>query len=139
MSSERAPVKFAILAANAAFYRAFNQADFEAMRELWARRVELLCFHPGAPLLVGREEVMDSWRSILRQRPAFTLRCDEPTVSVLGEVAIVACYEGTDDHAAHLAATNVFVSEDGSWRMVHHHAGPLPNAQRPSVRRSEMN
>ena len=26
---------------------------------------------------------------------------------------------------AHLAATNIFVLEEGRWRMVHHHAGPL--------------
>jgi ketosteroid isomerase-like protein len=139
MSPQRADVKSAILAANAAFYRAFNQADFEAMREVWARRLELVCFHPGAALLVGRDAVLDSWRNILRQRPSFTLRCDDPTVSVLGDVAIVTCYEGTDAETAHLAATNVFALEEGSWRMVHHHAGPIASPPRPSVRPSELN
>jgi hypothetical protein len=37
----------------------------------------------------------------------------------------VTCYEGNAHQPAHLAATNVFVLEDGQWRMVHHHAGPL--------------
>lgn len=35
------------------------------------------------------------------------------------------CYEGIEAQPAHLAATNAFVLEDGAWRMVHHHAGPL--------------
>jgi hypothetical protein len=53
-------------------------------------------------------------------------------VSLVGDTAIVTCYEGGSDEPAHLAATNVFVLEDEAWRMVHHHAGPLA---RPVQRR----
>ncbi len=32
------------------------------------------------------------------------------------------CYEVLGPNV--LVATNVFLREDGAWRMVHHHAGP---------------
>ena len=122
---EQAKSESAVLLANASFYRAFSEGDAAAMGELWARSAPLACIHPGAPVLFGRESVLRSWRQILRAEQAFSMRCDSATVQLLGSVAIVLCYEGGDTEPAHLAATNVFVLEDGAWRMVHHHAGPL--------------
>jgi ketosteroid isomerase-like protein len=83
------------------------------------------CFHPAARALIGRSAVLDTWRQILGGPSRLKLRCDQPVVRVIGETAIVICYEGSNDEPAHLAATNVFVLEDGRWRMVHHHAGPI--------------
>jgi len=115
----------AVLAANARFYRAFNERDSAAMGELWAARSPVACLHPGASLLVGRQQVLRRWHEILASRLAFTLRCDRATVQVFGATAIVYCYEGGDDEPAHLAVTNVFVREGDGWHMVHHHAGPM--------------
>jgi ketosteroid isomerase-like protein len=53
------------------------------------------------------------------------MRCDHARAQLFGELAIVTCYEGNGEHPAHLAATNLFTREDGVWRLVHHHAGPL--------------
>jgi len=115
----------AVLAANARFYRAFNERDSAAMGELWATRSPVACLHPGESLLVGRQLVLRRWHQILVSRPAFTLRCDRPIVQVFGPTAIVYCYEGGNDELAHLAVTNVFVHEADGWHMVHHHAGPM--------------
>lgn len=115
----------AVVLANERFYRAFSQGDFLAMSALWAQRVPVACFHPTAPALIGRDAVLQSFRQILRGSPTFALRCEEAVVTVVNETAILTCYEGAGDEPAHLAATNVFVVEDGDWRMVHHHAGPL--------------
>jgi ketosteroid isomerase-like protein len=117
--------ELAVLAANERFYRAFNDGDLRAMSELWAGHSPVACLHPGEALLVGREAVLRRWREILSARPNFTLRCDGPTAQLFGATAIVYCYEGSDEHPAHLVATNVFVREGQDWRMVHHHAGPL--------------
>jgi ketosteroid isomerase-like protein len=126
-----------ILLANAAFYRAFNGGDADAMCALWAERAPIACFHPGSPALLGRDAVLGSWREILRGPPPFQLRCDRPAVQVLGDVAIVTCYEGNGSRPAHLAATNVWVFEGGRWLMVHHQAGPLsgplPKVRSPST------
>jgi ketosteroid isomerase-like protein len=114
-----------VLDANATFYQAFTDGDYAAMSELWARRAPVTCFHPAARALIGRSAVLDTWRQILGGPSRLKLRCDQPVVRVIGETAIVICYEGSDDEPAHLAATNVFVLEDGRWRMVHHQAGPI--------------
>jgi ketosteroid isomerase-like protein len=122
---DRSKAEAAILHANAAFYRAFRQGNHAAMSALWAARAPVSCFHPTAAALFGRDAVLESWKQILRG-PSFDIRCDTPVVHVAGEeAAIVTCYEGNGENPAHLAATNVFVLEDGDWRMVHHHAGPL--------------
>ncbi|HET8935604.1 MAG TPA: nuclear transport factor 2 family protein [Polyangiales bacterium] len=126
-------VKAKVLEANLAFYRAFTQGDIAAMRELWAERAEVLCFHPGGALLRGRVDVLGAWSQILAAPPPIEMRCHDASAQVLGDVAIVTCYEGNGAQAPHLAATNVFVLEEGRWRMLHHHAGPL--ATRVPVRR----
>jgi len=123
--STHAVAQAAVLDANATFYRAFTEGDYAAMSELWAERAPATCFHPGARALIGRSAVLDTWRQILGGSSRLKLRCDQPVVRVLGQTAIVTCYEGNNDEPAHLAATNVFVLEDGRWRMVHHHAGPI--------------
>jgi ketosteroid isomerase-like protein len=115
----------AVLAANARFYRAFNERDSAAMGELWAARAPVACLHPGESLILGRQQVLRRWQEISTSRPAFTLRCDRPTVQVFGVTGLVYCYEGGNDDPAHLAVTNVFVREGEAWRMVHHHAGPM--------------
>lgn len=111
-----------VLAANHAFYDAFRREDLRAMDALWARRAPVACVHPGWEALVGREAVMRSWRGILAGG-APPLRCEGARAMVLGEAAYVLCVERIG--AAALVATNVFVREDGAWRLVHHQAGPL--------------
>jgi ketosteroid isomerase-like protein len=123
---KRAATEAAVLQANAMFYRAFTRGDHAAMSELWARRAPVACFHPASPVLVGREAVLESWSQILRAPTPAPMRCDHALVHLAGEAAaVVTCYEGNGERPAHLAATNVFVLEDGAWRMAHHHAGPL--------------
>jgi hypothetical protein len=118
-------LELSVLRANADFYRAFSHGDYAAMDRLWAQTAPVSCLHPGAPALIGRAQVMDSWGDLLRQPPPFMMRSDHARARILGETAIVLCYEGNGEHPAHLAATNVFVLEGGAWRMVHHQAGPL--------------
>jgi hypothetical protein len=108
-----------LLRANREFYRSFAAGDFVGMDRVWADHHELLCVHPGWELLRGRERVMASWRGILR-RP-LPVRARDEAVELLGEVAVVTCVEVLPEHE--LAATNVFVLEQGRWRMLHHHAG----------------
>jgi len=58
---------------------------------------------------------------------------------LLGDAALVTCYEGSNDDPAHLAATNVFVLEGERWRMVHHHAGPIASPVRRRQAPSTLN
>jgi ketosteroid isomerase-like protein len=112
-----------VLAANQAFYEAFARGDFAAVDALWARRAPVACIHPGWGALKGRPEVMASWRSILEGGSRPPVRCSHPVASVLGDSAFVVCGESIP--GAELVATNIFVREDGAWKLVHHQAGPV--------------
>ena len=50
-------------------------------------------------------------------------RCADAAAHVLGDAAFVVCVERIP--GVELVATNVFVREDGQWRMVHHHASSM--------------
>lgn len=113
----------AVLAANDAFYRAFNQKDIEAMEMLWSASDEISCIHPGWNLLKGREPVLDSWRNILSNPGQPKILTGGATGALLGNVALVVCRELVGGSA--LVATNVFVLEGGEWRLFHHHSGPV--------------
>ena len=115
----------AVLFANEAFYRAFVDRDFAAMDAVWAAEGPVACIHPGWPALATRAEVMASWTRILANPDAPPIACLEPRAFVLGDVAFVLCYEAIQ--STHLVATNIFRrSADGTWKLVHHQAGPSP-------------
>lgn len=116
-----------VLEANEGFYRAFARRDPEAMARSWAERHPVACVHPGWDVLDGREKVMESWRRILGSGDAPDLRCELAEARVLGDVAFVTCHEVLE--GGRLAATNVFVREEGAWRLVHHQATPIAPGQ----------
>jgi ketosteroid isomerase-like protein len=109
-----------LLFANEAFYQAFADGDAEAMDQLWAEDAAVACLHPGWEPLYERAHVIASWRAILQDPPP--VHCQAPRVYDYGDSAFVICWELVGDH--YLIATNIFVQEDGGWRMVHHQAGP---------------
>lgn len=114
----------AALAANEAFYRALGAADAQAMDAIWARRAPVTCLHPGWTLLSGREAVLASWAGILGNPNQPRIVGGGASVALLGDgAALVLCREVVS--GAPLYATNVFVREDGAWRLVHHHSGPV--------------
>ena len=135
MSDPPGPAIEELLRANREFYRAFAAGDFVAMDRLWSDHLELWCMHPGRELLRGRDRVMSSWHGILR-RPA-QVRCRDAVVELLGETGVVACVEVLP--GVELTATNVFVREQGRWRMFHHQAGLMaPRRERDEDDDDEM-
>jgi len=113
-----------VAAANRAFYQAFAARDFVAMEKIWAQKSPVACIHPGWPAIFKRENVLASWKGILGNAQQSTVACSDERVLIHGETAIVICTETVAGNA--LVATNVFVREDGDWRMIHHQAGPRP-------------
>lgn len=110
-----------VLAANAVFYVAFATRDVAKMETLWAERAPVACIHPGWQPLRGRDAVLASWRDIMSNPSSPPIRCTNPVVHLVGRAALVICTERFAD--AELVATNVFVEEDGAWKLVHHQAG----------------
>lgn len=116
-----------VLEANEAFYRAFAARDVAAMEAAWARAAPVACVHPGWDALDGRDEVLASFRAILESGAAPRVRCTMAQAHLLGEVAFVTCHELVE--GATLVATNLFVREDGAWRLCHHQASQLAPGQ----------
>lgn len=128
-----------ILAANQRFYAAFESLDIAAMEKVWLQEDWVQCVHPGWNLLMGWEEVRESWVRIFATTQRLRLALSSLWVHVQGEVAWVACtehmtslFEGDFDDSL-VQATNMFILHEGAWMMVAHHASPLPAASEPSV------
>lgn len=126
-------------AANAAFYAAFENADLDAMRDLWLEDEETLCVHPGAHPVRGTSAISRSWALIMANTPYIQFFLTDVEVSVLRlggrEVASVTCTENvlTADEKTELdsfggakaVATNVFIGTPDGWRLWIHHASPV--------------
>ena len=90
----------AALAANQAFYDAFAAGDIRQMEAAWAKDAPVACAHPGAPLLVGRAVVLESWASILKGG-------GKGVVQILRQGG-----EETEAHAVHIAGDVVRHDKD---------------------------
>jgi ketosteroid isomerase-like protein len=115
----------AVLAANRAFYRAFNDRDYAAMETIWAPGGALVCLHPGQPPLHERADVLESWRGILAHPEAPRVRCIGEWVIGRGGLAMVVCREILAN--GQLMATNTFARSRDGWHMIGHHSGPVPS------------
>jgi ketosteroid isomerase-like protein len=120
----------AVHLANLAFYRAFRGRSYTAMEAIWAKRAPVACIHPGMDVISGRVEVLKSWRGILAHEGSPQLVCDRVEIQVLGDIAYATCLEGTSGDAPALVATNIYVREDETWRLLLHQAGPLSRKNR---------
>lgn len=112
-----------VLAANQSFYRAFNDRDVGAMERLWAVQTPVRCTHPGWNVLIGRESVLESWRGIMANPAQGKIVAGGEDIIINGDIAIVLCRELVA--FSPVAATNIFVREEGEWRLIHHHASPV--------------
>jgi ketosteroid isomerase-like protein len=127
----------AVLTANLEFYRAFAERDLARMEALWARTSPVACLHPGWAALVDREAVIASWEAILTSPNAPRVACFDERVLLYGDTALVLCEE--ELAGGTLAASNLFVREDGAWRIAHHQAGQIVQRQRERRRPSRLN
>ncbi len=121
--------------AEAAFYRALEQADLGAMMAVWAEDEEIVCIHPGGARLIGLAAVRDAWREIFAAGPRLRFRLLDTRVQPGRMVSVHSLVERitvSGDLRAHLAlATNVYVLSTSGWRMLMHHASPMPASAVP--------
>ena len=124
-----------VLARHADFYAAFEQADFDAMSELWADDDGVVCVHPAAPPIRGRAAVMRSWLALMADVPYIQFFLTDVEATVTDGLATVSCVEnvlsaGADTPLGVFAggravATNVFRKTSTGWRLWVHHASPV--------------
>jgi hypothetical protein len=63
-----------------------------------------------------------SWQQIFENSSTHDIRIINARAYTLGDIAYVVCNEVFPE--VQLIATNIFLLEDGKWRIVHHQAGP---------------
>lgn len=124
-------------AAEQAFYQAFADCDPAAMAGVWASE-GVVCIHPGAPPVIGREAVLRSWSGILTgaARPSLRVvllkRLEQGALAVHLVEEHIAAPEGDGDGTLVLA-TNIYCREQDGWRLLEHHASLPAAAQRHSL------
>jgi ketosteroid isomerase-like protein len=127
MTNERTQV----LAANEAFYRAFEKKDIEAMSVVWSQGTGSLCIHPGRNVLRGWKDIRSSWELIFRNTQYIEIETDIITTEVRDNLAYVILIEKMLQVSsgrrvqAQSMATNIFECMASSWYLVHHHGSPL--------------
>jgi uncharacterized protein (TIGR02246 family) len=126
------PEQQGVAIANQAFYRALSERDVDAMIETWFPADWAECVHPGGAALLGWDAIRDSWRQVFEGPASVTVIPADVRVRIVGDVAWVSCVEriaaaeGDQIHSALAQATNLFVRHDDRWRLVLHHASPVP-------------
>ncbi len=112
----------------ASFYSAFNKHDTSAMRDLWWDNLKAYCIHPGGPALQGLASIVESWGNILvaADPPSVSYRTVDETLD--GNLAIHIVEESirpskSSSHPPSLVlATNIYIRDEGGWKMMAHHA-----------------
>ena len=99
----------AVLAANRAFYRAFNDRDYDAMEQIWAPTGAMVCLHPGQGPLHERTAILRSWQGILSHPESPRVRCVDEWVVGRAGLAIVVCREILAN--GQLMATNTYARD----------------------------
>ena len=127
MSNERTEV----LAANQAFYRAFEKKDIEAMSAIWSQGTGSLCIHPGRNALRGWKEIRHSWEQIFKNTKYIEIETEIISTETRDTTAYVILIEkllqvsGGRSVQAQSMATNIFERMASSWYLVHHHGSPI--------------
>ncbi|MGH3504902.1 MAG: nuclear transport factor 2 family protein [Nocardioidaceae bacterium] len=124
-----------VLETHAAFYAAFERADFDAMVDMWGDDDGIICVHPGAEPITGRAAVVRSWMALMAGVPYIQFFLTDVQASVTGDLATVSCKEnvlsaGADTPVGAFAggsavATNVFRRTADGWRLWVHHSSPV--------------
>jgi hypothetical protein len=125
----------AVLAANRAFYDAFETGDIDLMGALWDGE-GCVCIHPGTAPIHGRGPVLRSLSLIMANTSYVQFFLTDVEVTGSRERAVVTCTEniltaaapGEPEEAlvgARAAAMNVFVRRPGGWRLWVHQASSV--------------
>ena len=117
--------------AETAFYEALAKADLEAMMAVWADDDDIYCVHPNGTRISGVESVRESWRQIFSsgQTLRFQLRDSQVVHGMM--LAVHSVFEhitiaGETRPRPPVIATNIYLRTERGWRIVAHHASPVP-------------
>ncbi len=128
--------------ANLNFYQAMQNLSIDMMDSVWLQADWVQCIHPNWETLTGWEEIRASWVNIFQNTHRMHIQASEVAIHTDNQFAWVTCVESihtfaggrmgisfaqaTNVFTTNVFTTNVFKGEGEGWKMVHHHASPLP-------------
>lgn len=121
----------AVTLANDAFYNALRSGDADAMALIWLQTDSTSCAHALGGIVVGFDQVIDSWRRVFVAGRPSHVEVDILSLEVRRNLAWVICKQvvtstrGRETLAGERVATNLFQKQKGQWRVAHHHASPV--------------
>ncbi|MBL4850775.1 MAG: nuclear transport factor 2 family protein [Gammaproteobacteria bacterium] len=122
--------------AEEAFYRAFEQANFDLMASVWRDADHIECIHPLSDRLSGTKAVHESWRSMFQQPPGIAIKIGAQRHNIGTTLAVhsvdehITLIEGDRMTQSVIHTTNVYQYVDSSWQMILHHASPSRQPQK---------
>jgi ketosteroid isomerase-like protein len=128
------PEREDVIAANRAFYRAFEGLQVESMEKVWSRDASIVCIHPGWRKLEGWGPVMNSWERIFDNVFEMKFEIVQLSIRISGDLAVVVTEENLTQRGydgigrSQVLATNVFERSGQKWFLVLHQGSPVMQA-----------
>lgn len=121
--------------AETAFYDALERADLDAMMAVWAEDDEVVCIHPGGPRITGLPAVREAWTQVFKGVKRLTIRRSSLVQSqalMMAVHSLIQHVSQPDDQRAlpPIVATNIWRRGADGWRLLMHHASPMPTASK---------
>jgi ketosteroid isomerase-like protein len=121
-----------------AFYEALENADAEAMAELWLDDEDVCCVHPGGARLLGYAAVRASWGAILdngavHARSTLKRAVEAAGLALHNVIEEVVVTQGRAQRVVQVIATNAYVKTPAGWKMILHHASTVPDGEAAEV------
>ena len=118
------------------FYTALNRVfvgDLKEMDSIWSHSDNVTYHGPTGGIKHGWQAVRQDWVKQAKLRLGGKVKPEKLTYVIGRDIAVVSNYEigeniGRDRKPIRVAirATSTFRKEEGKWKMIGHHADPLP-------------
>lgn len=117
------------------FYAALNRmanGDASTMADAWSHSATVTTMHPIGGREVGWDEVKGPWGQVSQLASGGQVNLNDQLIQVSGDMAYeVGTEQGQFTMAGEQVAinqrvTNIYRRENGTWKIVHHHADLSP-------------
>ncbi len=117
------------------FYVALNQllaGDVSAMEGVWSHTQDITYLGPGGSIKTGWPAVLEDWKAQAALKLGGKIAAKDVQITQNGNLAVVVNYEVGEIKGPNgsmqkvsIRATSSFRQENGTWKMIGHHADRL--------------